>query len=113
MAFALNSHTEQGTAIVELIGELDAAAAPALRQRIESLAADSGIDRLVLMLQDLTYIASAGLRTLVFAKQKLDHRVDLYLVGAQAPVVETIELTGFHHSVVMLETMDLDGQPTG
>lgn len=113
MAFALNSRTEQGTAIVELIGELDAAAAPELRQRIELLAGAEGVDRLVLMLQQLTYMASAGLRTLVFAKQKLGHGVDLYLVGAQATVVETIELTGFHHSVVMLETMDLDIQPTG
>ncbi|MEX2535138.1 MAG: anti-sigma factor antagonist [Trueperaceae bacterium] len=114
MAFEVISRMESGdTAILTLIGELDAAAAPDLRREIELLASGDTVTRLVLVLEELSYMASAGLRALVFAKQKLGARVDLYLVGTQAPVVETIELTGFHRSVVMLETLELPGQATG
>lgn len=108
MAFDLNTRRDRESAILWLSGELDAAAAPTLIREVEDLARQDGVKRLVLMLGDLSYMASAGLRALVFAKQKLGPSVDLYVVGAQAPVVETIELTGFHRSIVMLEAYEAD-----
>lgn len=113
MAFQLTSRVDSGTAFLELSGELDAAAAPELRSEIESLAADGSLERLVLQLGELSYMASAGLRALVFAKQKLGQQVELYLVAAQAPVIETIELTGFHRSVTMQERFDPGEQAIG
>lgn len=112
MPFAVESRIDRDTAVLILNGELDAAAAPSFREKIEELAGSDAITRLVLMLDELTYMASAGLRALVFAKQKLGASVDLYLVGAQDTVTETIELTGFHHSVIMLETYDIS-RPAG
>lgn len=109
MSFSVKSRVDRDTAILTLMGELDAAAAPSFRDKIEELAGSDDITRLVLMLDELAYMASAGLRALVFAKQKLGAGVDLYLVGAQDTVVETIELTGFHHSVIMLDTYDASG----
>jgi anti-anti-sigma factor len=106
MAFALSSRTDGDAAVLTLKGELDASAAPELRKRVEHFASDDSISRLVLELDELTYMASAGLRALVFAKQKLGTDVDLYLVGTRDTVAETIELTGFHHSVTMVDTYD-------
>ena len=111
MAFSVDSRVDGDTAIMTLSGELDAAAAPSFRDEIEQIASSEDVSKLVLMLEGLTYMASAGLRALVFAKQKLGADVELYVVAAQAPVLETIELTGFHHSVVMLDSYDGTGSP--
>lgn len=111
MAFDIHTQMDGSSAVMTLTGELDAGAAPAFRDQIEALAGGPQVDRLVLMLQGLDYMASAGLRALVFAKQKLGSGVELVLVGTQPTVAETIELTGFHHSVTMLETL-ADDQAT-
>jgi anti-sigma B factor antagonist len=105
MAFNLTSENINGIAKITLIGELDAASAGYFRDEIELVAAGSP-RRLVLFTDGLTYMASAGLRALVFAKQKMGPSVDIYLIQVQEPVRETLEMTGFLHSVILLETYD-------
>jgi len=105
MAFTVTSELKNGIAQFTLAGELDAAAAGTFREAIEQAAA-SQPKRVVLILNELTYMASAGLRTLVFAKQKMGAQVDIYVIGVQEAVRETIEMTGFHHSVILLDTYD-------
>ena len=105
MSFSVTSESKNGIAQFTLVGELDAAAASSSRRAIEQAAA-SQPKRVVLIMDALTYMASAGLRTLVFAKQKMGANVDIYVIGVQEAVRETIEMTGFHHSVIMLDTYD-------
>lgn len=89
------------TAEITLLGELDATGAALFKQTIEE-AARQGLKRLVLIMRDLQYIASAGLRVLIFAKQKMGSNVDITIVGAPEMVTRTIKQTGFHHSVVLI-----------
>lgn len=105
MSFNITSELKNGIAKFTLVGELDAAAAGEFKAAIEQAAA-SHPKRVVLIMTDLAYMASAGLRTLVFAKQKMGGSVDIYVIGVQEPVRETLEMTGFQHSVVMLDTYD-------
>jgi anti-anti-sigma factor len=105
MAFNISSENVKGIGKIYLTGELDASVAGQFRDSIEALAREN-CKRLVLFMTDLDYMASAGLRALVFARQKMGSGVDIYIVGAHDAVMETIEMTGFHHSVIMMDTYD-------
>jgi anti-anti-sigma factor len=106
MAFTVNGSVANGVATITLSGELDAAGAPAFREQVEKVSSESP-KRLVLMVQDLEYIASAGLRVLIFSKQKMGAAVDIYVVGAQEQVQDTLEKTGFSKSVISVERYDV------
>jgi anti-anti-sigma factor len=60
----------------------------------------------VIEMSGLSYMASAGLRALIFAKQKMGTSVEIILAGLQDTVRETLELTGFHHSVTLVATYE-------
>jgi anti-anti-sigma factor len=105
MSFSATTEVTNGIAKITLAGELDASSAPEFKAAVEKAAAQKP-RRLVLMLSGLEYMASAGLRVLIFAKQKLGSATDIFVVGAQPSIVETLEMTGFHHSVAMLDSYD-------
>ena len=105
MAFSVTSEQQGDVAILTLSGELDAAAAVDFRNAVDA-AAGGDPKKLVLMMDDLTFMASAGLRVLVFAKQKMPSDVELFIVGAHDAVNETITMTGFHYSCTMLDEYD-------
>lgn len=101
MAIELKSYQKGNSGCVVLSGELDAAAAPQVRVLVEQvLALKPG--KLVLYVEELRFMASAGLRILIFAKQKQPD-VQIYLIKPQPPIVETLKKTGFYESVYVLE----------
>lgn len=102
MTFQSNLQLKNDVAIITMSGELDAASAPALKTDVEK-AAVATPKRLVLDMTDLEFMASAGLRVIVFSKQKMGEAVDLYIAGAPEMVVDTLEKAGFHHSVILVD----------
>lgn len=108
MAFSATlDNTESGTAKITLTGELDASSAGIFRAEVENAAKAPEVKRLVLFIQDLEYIASAGLRVLIFAKQKMGTDADIYIVGGQEQVLETLEKTGFDQSVIIQDSYEV------
>ncbi|GAK55461.1 anti-sigma factor antagonist [Candidatus Vecturithrix granuli] len=108
MAFDVTLEMVKGTiAKITLSGELDASVAAQFKAKVEEAAAQKA-KRLVLMLQDLSYIASAGIRVLIFAKQKMGSGVDIFVVAPQEQVMETLEMTGLQYSVEVLDVYDAE-----
>jgi anti-anti-sigma factor len=102
MAFTATLETVNQIAFIHLAGALDAGSAPTFKAEVEK-AAGLGVKHLVLQMQDLEYMASAGLRVLIFAKQKMGAEVDIYVVAAQEMVLDTLEKTGFDQSVIIAD----------
>jgi anti-sigma B factor antagonist len=103
MGFNISIEEGKGVATIKLSGELDAAAAPKFKEAIEKVA-QAKPERLVLLMDQLQFLASAGLRVLIFARQKMGSGVALYVVGSQGPVLNTLKMSGFHHSVYLQDT---------
>jgi anti-anti-sigma factor len=105
MPFTADLSVISGVAKIVLSGELDASNAPIFQKQVESAAAENP-KRLALVMSDLEYMASAGLRGLIFAKQKMGRNVELYVVGAQPQVMSVIKATGLDRSVIIMDSYD-------
>ena len=107
MSFSINSHVSEvaGTgkvATIELTGELDSLSARLFQKEIEKVALESPKD-LVLDMEKLSFMASAGLRVLIFSKQKIGPSLNIYIVKPQEPIVDTLDKTGLLHSVTIVD----------
>jgi anti-sigma B factor antagonist len=87
-------------------GELDAAHAPELRERIAAIAAAPG-GRLMLDLSACTFIDSLGIAALVEAATSMHKRGRVVVVVCRAPQVRrTLALTGFDTQVPICWTKE-------
>lgn len=102
MPLNMKPSLEGKTAHLTLAGELDGSSAPAVRQVVEDLLS-SHPARLVLAVEKLNYMASAGLRVLIFAMQKQPD-LKIYVIKPRDLIVETLKNTGFYDSVYVLDT---------
>ncbi|HEY3228495.1 MAG TPA: STAS domain-containing protein [Roseiflexaceae bacterium] len=87
--------------LLTIVGRLDAASAPQLRQQLEALF-DEGRCRLVLDLSSLEYVASPGLRVLIEARKRArDRKItdleggDVRIANLPPRIKEVFDLTGF------------------
>ena len=103
MAFSAILEVAGDSAKITLSGELDAGVAKQFMQTVEQ-AAEKNPSKLVLLVGDLTFMASAGLRVIVFAKQKMGQDVSIYVVGATGPVLNTLQMSGFDRAVYLQDT---------
>jgi anti-anti-sigma factor len=104
MALSITSTKTGDEAHITMTGELDGSTAPQLKDEIDAALKDKP-KRLVLFVKDLEYIASAGIRVLVYAKQPTPD-LQIYVVGAQHQIVDTLQKTGVDRSVYLVDTYD-------
>ena len=64
------------------------------------------LEQLRLDLQAVNFVSSAGLRAIVFAKQKMPHESTLYVIGASEQIIETITKTGLGNAIKIVESAD-------
>lgn len=97
MALDIQPSVTGTTGRLKLKGQLDGASAPAVRTEIEQLLTQK-LERLVLQVEDLTFMASAGLRIIIFAKQR-QPQLKIYVIKPQEPIIDTLKKTGFYDAV--------------
>ncbi len=100
MALSVVLVVKEDVAAITLAGSLDALTAPLFQTELENAAALKP-RRLVLVVKDLEFMASAGVRMLIFAKQKMGPGVDVYVIAPQEPILDTLRRTGLLHSVIV------------
>ena len=78
---------------LKIEGRLDTNTAPALEITInENL---DGVTELILDMNQLTYVSSAGLRVLLSSQKKMNKIGTMKLIGVCEEVMEVFEMTGF------------------
>ena len=92
-------------ATLVLSGDIDTKTAPDLLSQLTSLELHA-LEQLRLNFLDVGFVSSAGLRAIVFAKQKMPHESRLYLIGVSDQIVETITKTGLSQAVVIVSSED-------
>lgn len=96
---------KDGVAKIELAGRLDATNAGQLQEEMKKLIGQD-VNRLIFFAKDLEYISSAGLRVIIFAKQKIGVDVQVYLIGAQEAVSNVIKMSGLDNFMTIQEAYE-------
>ena len=79
--------------VIEVGGRLDATTAPELEKAIEGIPAD--IKELVIDMEKLEYISSAGLRVLLAAHKKMSKVGAMRVRNICDEIMEILDMTGF------------------
>ena len=85
--------------IIEIVGRLDTITAPALDKTINEEIGDT--KNLVLDINGMEYISSAGLRVLLAAQKKMQKIGSMKVTGVCEEVMEVFEMTGFADILVI------------
>lgn len=79
--------------VIEVIGRLDTTTAPSLEKTINENVENT--KKLVLDMDGLEYISSAGLRVLLSAQKKMNQIGSMKLISVCDEVMDVFEMTGF------------------
>ena len=85
--------------VIEVSGRLDTITAPALDSSINECAEYT--KNLILDLQNLEYISSAGLRVLLSAQKKMQKSGSMKVINVGEAITEVFEMTGFADILVI------------
>lgn len=99
--FEFDVKNNDGEMEVKLKGRLDATVAPELHSELAKFQGQD-IKKVTFDVGELEYIASAGLRVIIFSKQKLGADTQIFMKDVSEDVKSVIEMTGCDNFVVFL-----------
>jgi len=91
MTVTMNRNDTQLT--VNIQGRLDTLTAPELEEKLED--ALEGVEKLIIDLEGLEYISSAGLRVILSVIKQMDEQGEMKLKNVCSDVMDVFEVTGF------------------
>ena len=84
---------ENQSLTLQLEGRLDTTTAPALEQELKDSL--NGITHLVLDMEQLAYLSSAGLRVILAAQKQMNKQGQMVVPHVNDTIMEVFNLTGF------------------
>lgn len=99
--FDFNVTQDAGEVNVVLKGRLDATVAPQLHTEMAKMEG-TDIKKVTFDVKDLEYIASAGLRVIIFTKQKLGADTQIFMKDVNDSVMQVLEMTGCNNFVTII-----------
>ena len=105
MALTINVDPQDSHVSIHLAGQVDTKSAPELLDVLTQVGLPE-IAELRIHALELTFLSSAGLRALVFAKQKMPHESRLVLIGAAESIGDVIQKTGLTQAVMLVASHD-------
>lgn len=105
MNLLIESVSHDGYHLLSLQGDIDTKTAPILFEALNELELSS-IGDLRIDMNSVGFLSSAGLRALLFAKQKMSNQYRLILVGANNEIIEVITKTGLSDAVLIVSSHD-------
>ncbi|MCP9928364.1 STAS domain-containing protein [Cyanobium sp. CH-040] len=108
MALTINIESAHPLVSLYVEGQVDTQTAPQLLDTLTKLQLGE-LEELRIFASGITFLSSAGLRALVFAKQKMPHTSSLVVVGASDMIKDVIIKTGLGNAVRLLDAAEGEG----
>ena len=89
----INKIVEDKSCTYSLSGRLDTVTSPQLEEALKEMPEDT--EELVLDLQDLAYVSSAGLRVFLNAQKSMTGKGTMVLRNVCEEIMEVLDMTGF------------------
>lgn len=105
MSLTIQVEPQETHVSIYLAGQVDTKSAPDLLETLTQIGL-AELPELRIIAIELTFLSSAGLRALVFAKQKMPHESRLILVGGSEDIKTTVIRTGLGNAVTIVDTIE-------
>jgi|GEM_PF-4417646 anti-anti-sigma factor len=106
MSLTIESISHPSHHLINLSGEVDTKTATSLMDALAELELAALLE-LRIDMADVAFLSSAGLRALLFAKQKMPYESRLVVIGANTAIVEVITKTGLTEAVTLVADISL------
>ena len=99
-------HYQNDVAQFTLSGKVDATNASVLSDELKKLVGKP-VNKIIFRTENLEYISSAGLRAIIFAKQKIGENAEVFLIAPQQTVLEIIKMSGLDSFLTIQDSFNM------
>lgn len=89
---------------IDLPSRLDATNTEGLQNDLKQFIGKK-VEKLVFIATNLEYISSAGLRVIIFAKQKIGVDAHIFLIGASDAILNVIKMSGLDNFMTIQDNI--------
>lgn len=108
MDLTITSFEKSSYHLITLVGDVDTKTAPSLHDTLSALRLAT-LTELRIEMYQVGFLSSAGLRALLFAKQKMPHSSRLILIGSSDGIADVVTKTGLDKAITLAASHDAIG----